>query len=155
MKTKVKSQWSQKNVRGFRIHNCNCGSPVCSVIFETINTFPSKVKLRYDCCKEPTRMDIISGIETLLDPVLVSDDCDCRFVEVIDIDKTISDHKATKLYLKIPDVIHKSYQRLVWIYKKGDFVKFNNLISQFDWYMLLSNCTQNISMMCVRFTENI
>ena len=103
--------------------------------------------------REPTRIDIISGIETLLDPVLVSDDCDCRFVDVIDIDKTISDHKATKLYLKIPDVIHKSYQRLVWIYKKGDFVKFNNLISQFDWYKLLSNCTQNINMMCVRFTE--
>jgi hypothetical protein len=91
--------------------------------------------------KEPTRINIISGIETLLDPVLVSDDCDCRFVEVIDIDKTISDHKATKLYLKIPDVIHKSYQRLVWIYKKGDFVKFNNPISQFDWYKLLSNRT--------------
>jgi hypothetical protein len=34
--------------------------------------------------KEPTRIDIISGIETLLDLVLVSDDCDCRFVEVID-----------------------------------------------------------------------
>jgi hypothetical protein len=32
---------------------------------------------------------LISAIETLLDPVLVSDDCDCRFVEVIDIDKTI------------------------------------------------------------------
>jgi hypothetical protein len=64
-----------------------------------------------------------------------------------------ANHKATKLYLKIPDVIHKSYQRLVWIYKKGDFVKFTNLISQFDWYKLLSNCTQNINMMCVRFTE--
>jgi hypothetical protein len=38
--------------------------------------------------REPTRIDIISGIETLLDPVLVSDDCDCRFVDVIDIDKT-------------------------------------------------------------------
>jgi hypothetical protein len=38
-------------------------------------------------------------------PVLVSDDCDCRFVEVIDIDKTISDHKATKVYLKIPESI--------------------------------------------------
>jgi hypothetical protein len=78
----------------------------------------------------------------------------CRFVEVIDTDKTINDHKATQLYLKIPDMIHKSYQRLVWIYKKGDFVKLNNLISQFDWYKLLSNCTQNINMMCVRFTEN-
>jgi hypothetical protein len=66
--------------------------------------------------------------------------CNCKFVEVIDIDKTISDHKATQLYLRIPDVIHKSYQRLVWIYKKGDVVKFNNLISQFDWYKLLSNC---------------
>jgi hypothetical protein len=41
-------------------------------------------------------------------------------------------------------VIHKSYQRLVWIYKKGDFVKFNNLIAQFDWYKLLSNCTVSI-----------
>jgi hypothetical protein len=53
--------------------------------------------------KKPTRIDIISGIETLLDPVLVSDDCNCRFVEIIDIDKTISDHKATQLYLIIPD----------------------------------------------------
>jgi hypothetical protein len=58
-------------------------------------------------------MNTFPGIETLLDPVRVSDDCDCRFVEVIDIDKTISDQKATKLYLKILDVIHKSYQRLV------------------------------------------
>jgi hypothetical protein len=47
--------------------------------------------------KEPTRIDIISGIETLLDPVLVSDDCDSRYVEVIDIDNTISEHKAPKL----------------------------------------------------------
>jgi hypothetical protein len=47
--------------------------------------------------------------------VLVSDDCDCRFVEVIDIDKTISDHKATKLYLKIPDVIHKSNYKYIAI----------------------------------------
>ena len=103
--------------------------------------------------KKPTRIDIISGIETLLDPVLLSDDCDCKFVEVIDIYKTISDHKTTKLYLNIPDVIYKSYQRLVWIYNKGDFVKFNNLICQFDWYKLLSIFTQNINMMCVRFTE--
>jgi hypothetical protein len=66
---------------------------------------------------------------TLLDPVLVSDDCDCRFVEVIDIDKTISDHKATKLYLKIPDVIHKSYQRLT------KFVKlYNCIISLKTWF---------------------
>jgi hypothetical protein len=44
-----------------------------------------------------------------------------------------ANHKATKLYLKIPDVIHKSYQRLVWIYKKGDFVKFTkcNLLNSF------------------------
>jgi hypothetical protein len=39
--------------------------------------------------KEPTRIDIISGIETLLDPVLVSDDCDCRFVEAIDIEISV------------------------------------------------------------------
>ena len=31
--------------------------------------------------------------------------------------------------------------------------RLNNLISQFDWYKLLSNCTQNINIMCVRFTE--
>ena len=39
--------------------------------------------------KEPTRIDMISGIETLLDPVLVSDDCDCRFVEAIDIEISV------------------------------------------------------------------
>ena len=39
--------------------------------------------------KEPTRINIISGIETLLDPVLVSDDCDCRFVEAIDIEISV------------------------------------------------------------------
>jgi len=37
-------------VRGPQVHNCNRGSPVCSVIFETLNTFPSKDKLRYGCC---------------------------------------------------------------------------------------------------------
>ena len=79
--------------------------------------------------KESANIGPVSGIETLLDPVLVSDDCDCMFVVVIDIE---SDHQATQLYLKILDVIHESYQRLIWIFKECDFAKFDNLISEFD-----------------------
>ncbi|VDI58139.1 Hypothetical predicted protein [Mytilus galloprovincialis] len=47
--------------------------------------------------KEATRFDHRSGRATLLDPILISEDCCATFTEVIDINRQMSDHNATKL----------------------------------------------------------
>ncbi|CAC5368803.1 unnamed protein product [Mytilus coruscus] len=46
--------------------------------------------------KEATRFDHRSGRATLLDPILISEDCCATFTEVIDINRQMSDHNATK-----------------------------------------------------------
>lgn len=53
--------------------------------------------------KEATRFDHRSGRATLLDPILISEDCCATFTEVIDINRQMSDHNATKVYLRIPN----------------------------------------------------
>ncbi|CAC5380776.1 unnamed protein product [Mytilus coruscus] len=45
--------------------------------------------------KEATRFDQRSGRATLLDPILISEDCCATFTEVIDINREMSDHNAT------------------------------------------------------------
>ena len=88
-----------------------------------------------------------------MDPVLVTGDCDCGFAEVIDIENSISDHQATKVYVTISDVIHKTYQRLVWYYKDADFLKFNNLISSFDWNLYFLEFGDDIDTLSIKFTD--
>jgi hypothetical protein len=82
------------------------------------------------------------------------------------------DMEQKKLFRRLHLLISSTYKISFSVFKRGGIVqlrptlpisfltrdqnnlgKFNNLISQFDWYKLLSNCTQNINMMCVRFTE--
>ncbi|CAC5418707.1 unnamed protein product [Mytilus coruscus] len=46
--------------------------------------------------KEATRFDHRSGRATLLDPILISEDCCASFTEIIDINRQMSDHNATK-----------------------------------------------------------
>ncbi|CAG2191653.1 unnamed protein product [Mytilus edulis] len=46
--------------------------------------------------KEATRFDHRSRRATLLDPILISEDCCATFTEVIDMNRQMSDHNATK-----------------------------------------------------------
>jgi biopolymer transport protein ExbD len=71
---------------------------------------------------EPTRINQNTGNGTLLDPVLISADCNVTFSEVIDVCREKSDHNATKISLQIPNYLQKTYQRTIWMYKNADIL---------------------------------
>ena len=73
-----------------------------------------------------------TGNGTLLDPVLISAECNVTFSEVIDVCREKSDHNATKISLQISNYLQKTYQRTIWMYKNANFEKFNKLIRQFN-----------------------
>jgi uncharacterized membrane protein len=52
--------------------------------------------------------------QSLLDPVLVSDNCNVLESYVIQVDRKYSDHEATIVYLKVPLKSINTYKRLVW-----------------------------------------
>ena len=103
---------------------------------------------------EPTRVDLNSGTATLLDPVLVSQDAVVLFSEVIDVNRTISDHQATKVYIKVPHDMNSCYKRTVWLYKHADFNSINLEIENYDWVNFFSQF-ENIDVTCKQFTEQI
>jgi hypothetical protein len=73
---------------------------------------------------EPTRINQNTGNGTLLDPVLISADCNVTFSEVIDVCREKSNHNPTKISLQIPNYLQKMYQRTVCPvrkYKNADF----------------------------------
>lgn len=98
---------------------------------------------------EPTR---IGNANTLLDPILISDTITCNSASVIDVDRTLSDHNACVSHIQIPDKIVNTYQREVWIYKRGDYDLFNNLLNTHDWGNLFNSC-DNVNEACELFTN--
>ncbi|CAC5371324.1 unnamed protein product [Mytilus coruscus] len=82
--------------------------------------------------EEPTRFG------PLLDPILISNDNISIDIEVIQVDRAISDHDATLVHLKIPFLNKKSYTRNVWLYKHAEFISLNGDIDNYDWEVLLS-----------------
>ncbi|KAK3087860.1 hypothetical protein FSP39_011626 [Pinctada imbricata] len=64
----------------------------------------------------------------------------------------MSDHSATYFELLIKEPIDKPYKRKVWSYKNGDYVKLNNLITEFNWNAFFGN-TSDIDEACELFTE--
>ena len=98
---------------------------------------------------EPTRIGAAS--RTLLDPILISECCSYTSAYVVDVDRAMSDHNASVCHLKVPVHLCKSYKRSVWIYKNGDFNKFNNLISEFNWVTYFGN--SDINEACEKFTD--
>ena len=99
--------------------------------------------------KEPTRIGHTSN--TLLDPIFISQSLTFSNSFVIDIDRQISDHNACVSYIYVTLNLNACYKRDVWLYKKGDYAKFNNLIADFDWESVFSNC-HSIDEACDIFT---
>lgn len=50
---------------------------------------------------------------------------------------TISDHKATYIYVKSNLNLNSAYKRKVWLYKNADFDKLNFLLTHTDWETLI------------------
>ena len=69
----------------------------------------------------------------MLDPVLISADCNVTFSEVIEkVEKKVTTMQR-KFLFKFQITYKKTYQRTIWMYKNADFEKFNKLIRQFNW----------------------
>jgi hypothetical protein len=88
----------------------------------------------------------------LLDPVIVSNIDIVVDSEVIGVGRSISDHNATMINIKIPYSIKKTYMRKVWQYKHADLLKLNNETSGFQWETYLKECT-DIDIMSSSFTQ--
>ena len=99
---------------------------------------------------EPTRVG--QTCNTLLDPIILSDSLSFTYSSVIDVLRSMSDHNACVTYVTVPVRNNKSFQREVWIYKKGDFDTFNRLISEYDWSNLFNNCV-TVDEACEKFTS--
>ena len=89
---------------------------------------------------------------SLLDPILVSESCKCTEASVINTDASLSDHAACTANFEIPFNFSKCYKRDVWIYKRADFDRFNKLISNTNWAVLLSTCG-SLDQACELFTK--
>ena len=88
----------------------------------------------------------------LLYPVIVSNIDIVVDSEVIEVDRSISDHNATLINIKIPYSIKKTSMRKVWQYKHADRLKLNDTISEFQWEPYLKECT-DIDIMSSSFTQ--
>ncbi len=87
---------------------------------------------------DPTR--VTKTTRTLLDPMILSDDVASIHSGTVDFDNTISDHKGTYAYLDFQLSMNKSYKRVVWCYKHGDYAKLNKLINDTNWSEMFEKC---------------
>ena len=89
----------------------------------------------------------------MIDPVIVSDGCPVLGLGTITVEPFISGHKATYVSIKSSISFTKSYYREVWNYKRADFEKLNNLISQYCWDSVI-NSTTSVDQASLHFTNS-
>ena len=89
---------------------------------------------------------------SLLDLVLAKE-CSINHVEVLDIDRSISDHNATVAEINIETNFKKNYKRDIWDYKRGNFEQFNKDIEETDWSTLFSDIDNDVNDNCELFTS--
>ena len=97
---------------------------------------------------EPTRIG--NTRQSLLDPVLVSE-CSVGFSEVVDIDRSISDHNATVVEIDINSGTNKCSTRKIWLYELGDYDQFCTKLDNINWEDLLLEPT--VDEACEIFTN--
>ncbi|PJE78081.1 hypothetical protein CI610_02987 [invertebrate metagenome] len=99
---------------------------------------------------EPTRQTDTSS--TLLDPIIVSDTVNVVFSDVIEIERTISDHDAVFAIINIPVKIKHYFKRKVWLYDQTDIDKLKVMINSIPWLDRFANLS-HVNEMCNFFTE--
>ena len=102
-----------------------------------------------NCISSPTRYGPTR--HSLLDLILVKE-CSVVNSEVIDVDRTISDHNGVLVNIDVKINFKNSYNREIWDYKRGDFGKLNHSIGNFNWneFLLDSN---NVNQACEKFNQ--
>lgn len=99
---------------------------------------------------EPTRVTPTSS--TLIDPIILSDTVEFDHSGCLDIDQTISDHRATCLFIKSNFPTHVSSSRKIWLYNQADFNHLNELLSSEDWSFIDTMSTNDA---CKEFTDKL
>ena len=89
---------------------------------------------------------------SLLDPILISNIETVIDSEFVDIDRSISDHNATLVHIKIPVKNSTTFMRKVLLYQHADYIKLNNEISEFQWETYQTECS-NVDDMSELFTQ--
>lgn len=99
---------------------------------------------------EPTR--VTQNTSTLIDPILVTRDIPVFESGVLNVDHSVSDHKATYVCVKTNLNLNCAYKRKVWLYKNADFDRLNSLITNTDWETLIMR-TDNVHNATVNFSH--
>lgn len=99
---------------------------------------------------EPTRVTNTSS--TLIDLVLSTPAVKVHESGVLNIDSSVSDHKAIYISFSIDIELNRAYERNIWVYKDADFEKLNSLISNCDWDITI-NSAPNIDAAVAQFTS--
>ena len=99
---------------------------------------------------EPTR--VTAATSSRIGPILISQHCDPLHSGVMDIPESISDHKATFIYIPFTSICSLAYKRKVWFYKRANFESLNKMISRQDWNLINS---LSVDEACDIFTTKI
>lgn len=76
---------------------------------------------------EPTRQ------QAILDPIIISEDLPFLDSGVLVVPDNISDHRATYISIPFQYDTEGAFNRLIFLYKKANFVLLRQKLSNFDW----------------------
>ena len=89
---------------------------------------------------------------TLSDPIIISNNVEYYKSGCYDIPKSVSDHRATFIFLKSIYDRHECLTRKVWYYNSADFNRLNELIDNENWDFIES---LTVDESCEKLTEII
>ena len=99
---------------------------------------------------KPTRTTDFS--RTLLDPIILSDNINYLYSDVLDIPRSVSDHDAAFCIIECPKSLCSVFKREIWQYDKTDLDKFRQKMDQTDWEGKLGSLN-DVDDMCQEFTK--
>ena len=101
---------------------------------------------------KPTHFDARSSNTSLLDPILITDSIPVIDCDTIPIDREISDHDGTYVSIDCGYCNRKTFQRIIWDYKRGDYLLMKNKIIETDWENVI-DAEIDINSACSNFTK--
>lgn len=99
---------------------------------------------------KPTRIG--NTRESLLDPIIISEQIKHIESEVLPIDRSISDHDACLVRIEINSKLSSSYKRDISCYNRANLDEFNRLIEAFSWEEMFAE-SENVDEACTKFTN--
>jgi hypothetical protein len=87
--------------------------------------------------REHTRVS--NTTRTLIDPVLTTNDLKVVESGTLEVEPSVSDHKATYISVSLKYDLKRAYKRKIWEYKNADLDTLNMLIHDYDWQSIIND----------------